>query len=107
MTSEILATLERLAAANINLVPSDLNGYFVFERDGFVCLVEKTKHGAFGGIGSVCRLIEEGGFATVLWNGERAYYVQKGGHRIEASPEEITLFRGFSADLRAALRPGV
>ena len=103
MTPEILATLERLAASNINLVPSDLNGFFVFERDGFVCLVEKTKHGAFGGIGSVCRLLNDG-FATVLWSGERAYYVQKGGARTEATPEEVVLFRRFSADLRAALK---
>ena len=102
MTPEILGKLERLAAARIQLVPSELSGYFVFERDGFVCLVEKTREGGFGGIGSVCRLVEEG-FATVLWSGAGAYYVQKGGRRLEATSEEIGQLRGFSSDLRAAL----
>lgn len=103
MSPELLATLERLAQARFNLVPADLAGYFVFERDGFVCLVEKSKDGGFGSIGSVCRLFDEE-FAVVLFDGERAYYARKGKERLEATPEEIRLYRTFSSDLRAALK---
>lgn len=103
MSPELLSTLERLAQARFNLVPADLAGYFVFERDGFVCLVEKSKDGGFGSVGSVCRLFDEE-FAVVLFYGERAFYARKGQPRSEATADEIALYRAFSADLRAALK---
>lgn len=92
-----------LAQANIQLVPADLSTHYVLERDGFVCLVEKRDHG-FGAIGSVCKLTHDG-FAVVTWTGTQAHFVAKGQPRQTATPEEISLFRAFSQDLRAALQP--
>ncbi len=95
--------LLRLAEANIELVPADLANYFVLARDGFACLVEKTKADppGLGSIGSTCKLTDEG-FAVVLWDGQQAYFTNKTG-RQTATTEEIDLFRKFTHDLKSAL----
>ncbi len=97
--------LLRLAEANIETVPADLANFFVLTRDGFVCLIERTRTEppGFGPIGSVCKLTEHG-FAVVLWDGDEAYFTYK-GQRQRATPEEVVLFRNFSRDLKAALAP--
>ena len=94
-------TLQRLAAAKIE-VSSDLPGYCVLARDGFVCLVERTEAG-LANAGSVCKLTEHG-FAVILFEGDQAYFVSK-GHRQPATPDELHLFQDFSRDLRVALDP--
>ena len=44
--------LQRLAAAGIQLLPAiEITTHYVFERDGFVALVERTGAG-IGGVGS-------------------------------------------------------
>ena len=56
--------LERLVAAGIQLLPAvEITTHYVFERDGFVALVERTPEG-FGGIGSP-GLLTGTGFARV------------------------------------------
>ncbi len=95
--------LQRLLEARIEFVPADLSSYFVLTRDGYVCLVERsrTEPPGFGPIGSVCKLTEQG-FAVVTWNGAQAYFTLK-DQRQQATPEEVATFRRFAADVRAAL----
>lgn len=95
--------LLRLAEANIEFVTADLTNYFVLARDGFACLIEKTKTDppGFGPIGSVCKITSQG-FAVVLWDDQQAYFTSKNG-RQAATPEEVALFRNFTHDLKTAL----
>ena len=77
--------------------------YSVLARDGFVCLVEKTKSEppGFGAAGSVCKLTSAG-FAVVVWDGEEAHFTSKGERHL-ATPEEIALVRSFAHDIEIAL----
>jgi hypothetical protein len=93
--------LERLAAAGIQLLPAiEITTHYVFERDGFVALVERTGEGV-GAIGSA-GILTGSGFAALVRRGERSYFMAKNFER-EASPEQVEGLRSFSADLRAAL----
>ena len=95
------ALLERLAAANIQLAPmSSSSRHIVFERDGFLALVERTESG-FGGVGSAGRLTEKG-YASLMWKGGRHYFVAK-NYEQPASAEEVEGLRSFQKDLDAAL----
>lgn len=104
-------TLARIAGLAIEMVPADMERYFLFSRDGFACLVERVQNKqagtppAFGSIGSVCRMTDQG-IAAVVYSGDGGYYAGK-GFRLEASPEELALARQFSSDLRKAIRGGV
>ena len=94
--------LERLAAAGIRLVPlQGLETHFVFERDGFVAIVERAGDG-LGQIGSA-GLLTEKGFAALVWKEGKAFFVAKGLER-PASEEQVVLLRRFDTDLRQALR---
>lgn len=98
----MIATLERLAAASIELVPvSDLARHFVFTRDGFVALVERTPAGGFGPIGS-SGMLSDRGFAALIWRGEQAFFVAKGFEQA-ATAEQVATLRAFSRDLEQAL----
>jgi hypothetical protein len=93
--------LERLAAAGIQLLPAiEISTYYVFERDGFVALVERTPEG-FGGVGSA-GILTGSGFAALIRRGSRAYFVAKGFEQ-EAEPEQVAALRNFSEDLKTAL----
>jgi hypothetical protein len=95
--------LERLAAARIQLLPAvEITTHYVFERDGFVALVERTPEG-FGGIGSP-GLLTGTGFAALIRRGDRSYFVAKNFEQ-EAAPEQVESLRRFSTDLKAALEP--
>jgi hypothetical protein len=95
--------LERLAAAGIQLLPAvELTTYYVFERDGFVALVERTPEG-FGGIGSA-GVLTGSGFAAFIERGEQCYFVAKGFEQL-AQPAQVEALRSFSAALKAALLP--
>jgi hypothetical protein len=97
----VTAKLERLAAAGIQLLPAlEITTHYVFERDGFVALVERTADG-FGGIGSA-GLLTGAGFAALLERGGRSYFVAK-NFEMEARPEQVEALRRFSSDLREAL----
>jgi hypothetical protein len=93
--------LERLAAAGIQLLPTiEITTHYVFERDGFVALVERTGAG-FGGVGSA-GILTGSGFAALVRRGERSYFIAKNFEQ-EARPEQVEALRSFAADLRAAL----
>lgn len=96
----LLAKLEKLAAAGIELLPADLGHYYIFMRDGFAALVERRDSG-FGAIGSAGLLIEQG-FAALLWRDNVPYFVGKGFEQPAAS-EQVQMLRSFEADLRGAL----
>jgi hypothetical protein len=93
--------LERLTAAGIQLLPAvEIATYYVFERDGFVALVERTPDG-FGGAGSA-GILTGTGFAALIQRGERCCFVAKGFEQ-EAQPSQVEALRRFSADLKQAL----
>lgn len=94
-------TLEKLAAAGIDLVPAAaMERHCVFTRDGFVSLVERRGDG-FGGIGAA-GLATEHGFAALAWKGADAFFV---AHSFEqpATAEQVAKLRAFERDLREAL----
>lgn len=96
--------LEKLAAANIQLVPAGIASHFIFERDGFVAFVERRAEPAenpFGNIGSP-GLMTERGFAALVWRGEEAVFVGKGFEQA-ASTDQVAQIRRFAADLAGAL----
>src|SRR5262245_3332951 len=94
--------LERLAAARIQLLPAfEIANHYVFERDGFVALVEKTPAG-FGAIGAPGLLFERG-FAALVWRGSEGWFVAKGFEQ-RASSEQVDALRQFAQDLESALR---
>ena len=93
--------LERLVAAGIQLLPTvEITNHYVFERDGFVALVERRAEG-FGGIGSAGRLTEKG-IAPLVSRGSASFFVAKGFEQ-PATAEEVDQIRRFQADLKHAL----
>jgi len=102
MDAELLAKLERVLAARIELVPDlRIDTHYVFARDGFASLVEK-RDGAFGNIGTP-GLITEQGFAALIWRGENGVFVGR-GFEVPATPEQVVGIRAFDRDLNEALR---
>lgn len=94
--------LERLAAAGITLLPAyEITTHYLFERDGFVVLVQRDGDG-FGDIGSP-GLLTEHGFAALVWRGKQAVFLGKGFERL-ADPEQVERLRRFTSDLETALR---
>lgn len=97
----MIAQLEKLAAAGIELVPTaSLPNHFLFTRDGFVSLVERRGE-TFGSIGTPA-LVTDHGLALLLWRGEMAVFVAK-DHEQPASGEQVEALRRFADDLTAAL----
>ena len=93
--------LERLATARIQLLPAvEITTHYVFERDGFVALVERTPLG-FGGIGSA-GILTGSGFAALIRRGERSYFVAKNFEQ-DAKSEQVEALQAFSTDLKQAL----
>jgi len=93
--------LERLAAAGIQLLPAvEITTYYVFERDGFVALVERAPDG-FGGVGSA-GILTGSGFAALIRRGDRSCFVAKGFEQ-EAQPGQVEALKRFSTDLKQAL----
>ena len=94
-------TLERLAAAGIELLPAvELTTHYVFSRDGFIALVDRTPQG-FGGVGSA-GILTGNGFAALVHRDDRSYFVARNFEQ-EAQPEQVEALRRFSADLKTAL----
>src|SRR6476469_3922709 len=95
------AILERLVDANINLLPAaDIATHFIFERDGFIALVERHRDG-FGAIGSA-GLLSGKGLAPIVWKNGMAWFVAKGIEE-PATPEQVERLRRFQSDLETAL----
>lgn len=97
----VLARLERLAAAGIQLLPTpELPHHFVFERAGCVVLVERRPDG-FGGIGSPGALTERG-FEALVERPAGPHFVYKGGERA-APAGEAEAARALLRDVQQAL----
>lgn len=95
------AVLEKLVAAGIQLLPLPaVVTHFVFERDGFICLVERREDG-FGGIGAP-GLLAPVGLAPLIWRNGIAFFVAKGFER-PATDKEVDALRRFTRDLETAL----
>lgn len=99
------AILERLAAAQFELIPVALSKHYVFGRGGYAALVEKTETApgtaGFGQVGAG-GLVTERGLAMLVWRGPEAFFVL---HEFEqrATAEQVDDLRRFQHDLRAAL----
>ncbi len=94
--------LERLAAAGIQLLPlTQLERHWVFERDGFISLVERTREGGFGNIGAP-GLWTERGMAVLVQRGDGHVFTAK-GYEVGATVEQVETLRRFAGDLEAAL----
>ena len=93
--------LERLAAANINLLPAvEITTHFVFERDGFVALVERRGE-SFGKVGTAGLLLD-GAIAFPMLRDGRQVFVAKGREE-PASAEQMAGLRSFQSDLTQAI----
>jgi len=93
---------ERLVEARINLLPAAaITTHFVFERDGYVALVERLNNDRFGKIGSA-GLLTENGFTTLLWRGAEGIFVGK-GIELPATGQQVEALREFQRDLEACL----
>ena len=96
----MIEILEKLAAANIQIIPADVTSHFILERDGFVAFVER-RDDAFGNIGAP-GLMTEHGFAALVWRGDQAFFIAKGFEQL-ATPEQVQKIRSFGTDLKNAL----
>lgn len=102
MDPVLLAKLERVLAARIELVPDlKITTHYVFARDGFASLVEK-RDGGFGNIGTP-GLVTENGFAALLWRDGQGVFVGR-GFEVPATDEQVSGIRAFDRDLNEALR---
>ncbi|MBI1897334.1 MAG: hypothetical protein HYZ57_01600 [Acidobacteria bacterium] len=98
----LASALERLAASGIQLLPAfEIASHWVFERGGFVALVERRGEN-LGSAGSA-GLLTEKGMAALIWRGGRAFFVAK-GYEQAATDEQVQELRRFQSDLEAALR---
>jgi hypothetical protein len=97
----VTAQFEKLVAAGIQIVPSEIASHVILERDGFVAFVERRED-AFGNIGAA-GLMTERGFAALIWRGDQAFFVGKEFEE-PASPEQVRKIRAFATDLANALQ---
>ncbi len=96
------AILERLVAFDIQLLPlTQVERHWVFERGGFITLVERTRDGGFGNIGSP-GLLTGSGMAVLVRRGEGHAFVAKGFEQ-PATGDQVEAVRRFGEDLKAAL----
>lgn len=95
------AALALLTNVRIQLLPIELDTHYLFERDGFVALVERRKRG-FGNVGAA-GLLTATGLAPLVWRGEHAVFVGKGGSH-DATQEQVEALRRFQTDLETILR---
>ena len=101
MNPELLARLQRLADANIELLPAGgVAHHFVFTRDGAAVLVQRREDG-FGSIGSPGRITARG-FEPLVDAGNGPRFVFK-GEESPASDAETSAARSLLADLKSAL----
>jgi hypothetical protein len=94
--------LARLAAAGIELLPiSEIETHFMFYRDGFAALVERTP-GGFGSAGGA-GLLTDKGFAALVWRGGKPFFIGKGFEQ-PGSGAQVEALRRFADDLENAIR---
>lgn len=94
--------LERLAERGIEAAPlPGIARYALFARGDFGALVAVGPEG-FGRVGT-SGLVTESGLAVLVWRGESAVFVWKGGER-PAGPGQVEGLREFTSELDAILR---
>ncbi len=99
MNPETLRRLELVAEAGIGLVPATaIATHFLFERGGFVVLVERRGEG-FGGVGSPGKLVEGHGFAALVRRSDGDWFVCRSG-QWPAAPGEAEDARRLFTDLK-------
>ena len=92
---------QKLVDANIQLLPlPEITTHFVFERDGFIALVERAQD-SFGRIGAA-GLLSDKGMAALLWKNGSPFFVAKGFEQ-PATESDISHLGLFERDLEAAL----
>ncbi len=96
----MIAVLEKLAAAGIQILPADMTTHFILERGGYVALVERKDDG-FGGIGAP-GLLTDRGLAVLVWRGGEPFFVGR-GYETSATTGQVSEVRGFADDLKGAL----
>jgi hypothetical protein len=93
--------LHRLLELKFQLIPAaEVGTHFIFERDGFVALVER-KGDEFGNIGAPGLLCDQG-FAALVWRAGEPWFVARGFEQ-RASTDQVEAIRQFGKDLKAAL----
>ena len=97
----MIEKLERLAAAGIQLLPAvEITTHFVFERDGFVALVER-RGDQFGSVGTAGLLTQAGVAPLMTRNGHRVFVTKR--EETPATDEMIEKLRCFQRDLTVAI----
>jgi hypothetical protein len=96
----VTGTVERLAAAGIQVIPTELANHVIVERDGFVAFIERRDN-QFRHIGA-SGLMTERGFAALIWRGSQAFFVAKGFEQL-AAEEQVRKIRSFARDLEEAI----
>jgi len=101
LNPKLLAQLERIASAGIQILPvPEIASHFVLERKGRVVLVERREDG-FGAAGSPGALSEKG-FAALVQRDGRDWFIGKNESR-EATAAEAEETRRLYRDLREIL----
>lgn len=92
--------MARLAAAGIQVIPTELANHVIVERDGFVAFIERRDN-RFCNVGA-SGLMTERGFAALIWRGNQAFFVAKGFEQL-ACEEQVRKIRSFARDLEHAI----
>lgn len=102
LTPEILATLQRLADLNFELLPMpEITTHYVVSRGEFVAMVARRENGSFGSSGNPGK-VGERGLALFVRRDDRMVFASKGFEEL-ATPEEIEAVQAFAAELKQAL----
>ncbi len=96
----MIAVLEKLAAAGIQILLAEMTTHFVLERSGYAALVERKDDG-FGGVGAP-GLLTDRGLAVLVWRGGEPFFVSK-GYDQAAEAGQVSELRAFMDDLKRAL----
>jgi hypothetical protein len=96
----VTAALERLVAAGIEIIPTDLANHIIVQRDGFVAFIERRDN-QMSRIGS-SGLMTERGFAALIWRGNQGFFIGKGFEQ-PAAEDQIEKIRAFAKDLDQAI----
>ena len=96
-----LELLSQLGIEPLQVPGQERHTFFV--RDRYAALVERTRDGAFGRIGTAGCMTERG-LAMLMWKEGKAYFVAKGGAEVAAGDGEVAALRGFTSDLERVLR---
>ncbi len=93
--------------AQLGIEPMSVPGqerHTFFVRGEFAVVVERTREGAFGRVGTA-GLMSERGLAMLVWRGDKPFFVVR-NYEAEATPEAVEALRAFTADLERILLDG-